>query len=57
VGAVTGLVAVALQEIVDFSLQMPGNAALFVILAALASRRVAQVESFASPHKKRQRSG
>jgi O-antigen ligase len=57
VGAVTGLVAVALQEVVDFSLQMPGNAALFVILAALASRRVAQVESFASPHKKRQRSG
>jgi O-antigen ligase len=39
VGAVTGLVAVALQEVVDFSLQMPGNAALFVVLAALALRR------------------
>ena len=29
VGAVTGLVAIGLQETVDFSLQMPGNAALF----------------------------
>jgi O-antigen ligase len=38
-GAVAGILAVALQETVDFSLQMPGNAALFVILAVLASRR------------------
>ncbi len=37
-GAVTGLVAIALQEIGDFSLQMPGNAVLFVILIALAAR-------------------
>ena len=36
VGAVTGLVAVGLQESVDFSLQMPGNAALFTLLAAIA---------------------
>jgi putative inorganic carbon (HCO3(-)) transporter len=36
-GAVTGILAVALQETVDFSLQMPGNAALFVILLALAA--------------------
>ncbi len=35
-GAVTGLVAIALQELVEFSLQMPGNAALFVVLAAIA---------------------
>ncbi len=35
-GAVTGLVAIALQEMVEFSLQMPGNAALFVVLAAIA---------------------
>jgi O-antigen ligase len=38
-GAVTGILAVALQETVDFSLQMPGNLALFVVLAALATRR------------------
>jgi hypothetical protein len=38
-GAVTGLVAVALQEIVEFSLQMPGNAALFVLLCGIAVRR------------------
>jgi O-antigen ligase len=36
IGAVTGLVAIALQEVVEFSLQMPGNAALFVVLAAIA---------------------
>jgi O-antigen ligase len=35
-GAVTGLVAIALQETVEFSLQMPGNAALFAILSAIA---------------------
>jgi O-antigen ligase len=38
-GAVTGLVAIAFQEIVEFSLQMPGNAALFTVLAAVAMRR------------------
>jgi O-antigen ligase len=35
-GAVIGLVAIALQEFVDFSLQLPGNAALFSLLCALA---------------------
>jgi hypothetical protein len=35
-GAVTGLLSVALQELVDFSLQMPGNAALFTVLCAIA---------------------
>jgi O-antigen ligase len=35
-GAVNGLVAIALQSTVDFSLQMPGNAALFAVLAGLA---------------------
>jgi len=39
VGAVTGLVAIALQETVEFSLQMPGNAALFAVLAAIAMHR------------------
>jgi O-antigen ligase len=38
-GAVTGLVAIACQEVVEFSLQMPGNAALFVVLCAVAVRR------------------
>jgi len=36
VGAVTGIAAVALQEAVDFSLQMPGNAALFAALCGIA---------------------
>jgi len=39
IGAVTGLLAIALQEVVDFSLQIPGNALLFVVLAALQIRR------------------
>jgi len=39
IGAVTGILAIAFQEAVDFSLQMPGNAALFVVLLVLASRR------------------
>jgi O-antigen ligase len=34
--AVTALVAIALQEAVDFSLQMPGNAVLFAVVCALA---------------------
>ena len=38
VGAVTGLVAIAGQELVEFSLQMPGNAALFAVLCAMAIR-------------------
>jgi hypothetical protein len=38
-GAVTGIMAMALQETVDFSLQMPGNAVLFTVLAAIAAHR------------------
>jgi hypothetical protein len=38
IGAVTGIVAIALQEISDFSLQMPGNAVLFIILGGIALR-------------------
>jgi O-antigen ligase len=38
-GAVTGLGAIALQETVDFSLQMPGNAFLFATLCAIALHR------------------
>jgi O-antigen ligase/polysaccharide polymerase Wzy-like membrane protein len=36
VGAVVGLVSVGLQSLVEFSLQMPGNAVLFVLVAAIA---------------------
>jgi O-antigen ligase len=36
VGAVIGLLSIAAQAVVEFSLQMPGNAALFAVLAAIA---------------------
>ena len=42
-GAVTGLLAIAVQSLVEFSLQMPGNAALFAVIAGIAlhdSRRL-----------------
>jgi O-antigen ligase len=35
-GAVVSLIAVGLQETVDFSLQMPGNAVLFAAVCAVA---------------------
>jgi len=35
-GATTGLIAIALQSVVEFSLQMPGNAAMFAVVAGLA---------------------
>jgi O-antigen ligase len=38
VGAATGLAAMALQETMEFSLQMPGIAALFAVVAAIAVR-------------------
>jgi hypothetical protein len=38
-GAVTSLVAIALQESVEFSLQMPGNAALFAVICAVGLHR------------------
>jgi O-antigen ligase len=38
-GAVTGMIAIAFQEIVEFSLQIPGNALLFGVLCAIAIRR------------------
>jgi hypothetical protein len=36
---VTGIVAIALQSVVDFSLQIPGNAALFAVLCGIALHR------------------
>jgi putative inorganic carbon (HCO3(-)) transporter len=38
-GAAAGVLAVALQSFVEFSLQMPGNAALFVVLLGIAMHR------------------
>lgn len=38
-GAITALVAIGLQETVEFSLQMPGNAALFAVVCAFAIHR------------------
>jgi len=39
-GASMGLLAIALQSIVEFSLQLPGNAVLFVVLCAAALHRM-----------------
>ena len=39
VGAVAGILALAMQSVVDFSLQMPGNAVLFTLLMAIAVHR------------------
>ena len=39
VGAVAGILALAVQSLVDFSLQMPGNAVLFTLLMAIAVHR------------------
>lgn len=41
-GAVIGLCAMAAQETVEFTLQMPGAAVLFVVLAAIAIHRPPQ---------------
>jgi O-antigen ligase len=41
-GALVGMVAIAIQETVDFSLQMPGNAVLFALLMAIALHRSRQ---------------
>jgi hypothetical protein len=38
-GAVAGLIGIAAQSLVEFSLQMPGNTVLFVVLLAVALHR------------------
>lgn len=43
-GATTGLVAIALQSTVEFSLQMPGNAVMFVVLCAAALHKAPYVK-------------
>jgi O-antigen ligase len=39
IGSVAGLAGIAAQSLVEFSLQMPGNAAMFVLLLAIALHR------------------
>lgn len=54
VGATTGIVAIAVQSFVEFSLQMPGNAALCVVLMAIALHeprgRTARPAPASGPH-------
>jgi O-antigen ligase len=38
-GALMGIIAIAIQTTVDFSLQMPGNAVLFAVLCGIALHR------------------
>ncbi len=42
VGAIAGLAGIAAQSVVEFSLQMPGNRVMFVVLLALAMHRPAR---------------
>ncbi|MEO6212396.1 MAG: O-antigen ligase family protein [Vicinamibacterales bacterium] len=38
-GAIAGIVGIGLQSLVEFSLQMPGNAAFFVVILAVAMHK------------------
>ena len=49
VGAVTGLSAIALQSMVEFSLQLPGNAVLCVVLIAVAMHEAPRRPSPSQP--------
>ena len=49
VGAACGLFAIAVQETVEFSLQLPGNAVLFLILAAIAVHRAEPMRRSSTP--------
>ena len=54
VGATTGLIAIGLQSLVEFSLQMPGNAVFCVVLMAIALheapvRRQSSTRTLATP--------
>ena len=54
-GAVTSLVAIAFQESVEFSLQMPANAALFAVVCAIALHRTPPSEGPFQGHVERSR--
>jgi len=51
VGAVIGLIGIAIQSLFEFSLQIPGNAAMFCVLAAIAIHRSPSVRSSGSDPK------
>jgi O-antigen ligase len=53
-GAVAGLAGIAAQSLIDFSLQMPGNRVMFVLLLAIALHRP-RVESRAPIEESRDR--
>lgn len=50
VGAVAGLFAIAFQELVEFSLQIPGNAALFAALLGIALSRPRDADARGRSH-------
>lgn len=52
-GATTGLIAIALQEIVDFSLQIPGNAVLCAVLIGIVLHRAPALPA-SNPERKTQ---
>jgi hypothetical protein len=49
-GAITGIIAIAVQECVDFSLQIPGNAALFAVLCGIAIHKAPERRSSATAY-------
>ena len=49
-GALMGLLAIGLQETVEFSLQMPGNAVTFAVLCAIALHKPREQRPAARPH-------
>jgi O-antigen ligase len=52
-GAVMGLLSIAAQEFMDFSLQMPANAAVFAVLCGVALHRTPQEMVAASSSRRR----
>jgi hypothetical protein len=53
--AVTGLVAIAVQELVEFSLQMPGKSARCCMLTAIAVHRPARTPAELTQRSRRYR--
>jgi hypothetical protein len=47
IGAVAGLIGILSQSLVEFSLQMPGNTLLFVVLLAIALHRPPHARPYA----------
>ena len=49
-GAIAGMIGIAAQSVFEFSLQMPGNAVMFVVLAAIAFHRPRRSSSGKTPN-------